>query len=260
MDTKIEQNATGISKNQSGIKRARKFSILSLLLFSILLFSSKVTFAHCDTMDGPLIADAQEAISQKNVNFVLKWVPAANETEIKDAFTLMLKVRTLSPDAKSLSEMYFFETLVRIHRAAEGVPFTGVKPTGTPIDEKVLAADKSIEVGNLSPLNGMVPQKDQKELKERFEKVMSFKKFDVNNVEAGREYIEAYVQFFKFAEGEVNGHDAHSQGSKDNTSSGVHGSEAHTEASGHSSHIPWILSGFVFITAGLFGALYFKKK
>ena len=55
--------------------------------------------------------------------------------------------------------MYFFETLVRIHRAAEGVPFTGVKPSGTPIDEKVLAADKSIEVGNLSPLKGKIPQK-----------------------------------------------------------------------------------------------------
>ena len=35
------------------------------------------------------------------------------------------------------------------------MPFTGVKPSGTPIDEKILAADKSIEIGNLSPLTGM---------------------------------------------------------------------------------------------------------
>lgn len=41
------------------------------------------------------------------------------------------------------------------------------------------------------------------ELTERFKKVMSLKNFNVNNVEAGREYVEAYVQFFKFAEGEV---------------------------------------------------------
>lgn len=259
MDTKIEQNATGISKTKIGIKRFRKFSILSLLLFSILLFSSKVTFAHCDTMDGPLITDAQKAIGQKNVNFVLKWVPAANETEIKDAFNLMLKVRKLSPEAKSLSEMYFFETLVRIHRTAEGVPFTGVKPSGTPIDEKVLAADKSIEVGNLSPINDKLPQKDQQELKERFEKVMTLKNFDVNNVEAGREYIEAYVQFFKFAEGEVEGHTAkvHESGAI-NTSSG-HGAEAHSQSSGHASHIPWILSGFFLITTVLFGVLYSKR-
>jgi hypothetical protein len=259
MDTKIEQKATGISKNKIGIKSSRKSSILSLLLISILLFSSKVTFAHCDTMDGPLITDAQQAIGQKNVNFVLKWVPAANETEIKDAFNLMLKVRTLSPEAKSLSEMYFFETLVRIHRAAEGVPFSGVKPSGTTIDEKVLAADKSIKAGNLSPLNNMVPQKDQQELKERFEKVMSMKNFDANNVEAGREYIEAYVQFFKFAEGEVEGHAAIGQENGAITASGGHGAEAHSQSSGHATHIPWILSGFFLITTVLFGVLYSKR-
>ncbi len=260
MRTKIEIQSVVNATNQKKTFAVSKLGFLSVVFFAILFFSSKVTFAHCDTMDGPLITDAQKAIGQKNVNFVLKWVPAANETEIKDAFSLMLKVRTLSPEAKSLSEMYFFETLVRIHRAAEGVPFTGVKPSGTPIDEKVLAADKSIEAGNLSPLKGKIPQKNLPELTERFEKVMSLKNFDVNNVEAGREYIEAYVQFFKFAEGEVDGHNAHGQGSEGNTTSGVHGSKTHTEASGHASHIPWILSGFFFITAGLFGALYFKKK
>jgi hypothetical protein len=121
----------------------------------------------------------------------------------------MMKVRGLSPDAKELAEKYFFETLVRIHRNGEGVPYTGIKPSGTPIDEKLLAADKSIEAGNLSPLLGMVPADDQPELAERFARVMALKNFDVNDVNAGREYIEAYVQFFKFAEGESEGHEAH---------------------------------------------------
>jgi hypothetical protein len=160
-------------------------------------------------MDGPLITDARKAIAQNNVNYALKWVKAENEAEIKDAFSLMMKVRGLSPDAQLLAEKYFFETLVRIHRSGEGVPYTGVKPSGTPIDEKVKAADKSIEVGNLSPLKGLVPAKDIPELTERFKKVISLKSFNVNNVEAGREYIEAYVQFFKFAEGEVEGPAVH---------------------------------------------------
>ena len=38
---------------------------------------------------------------------------------------------------------------------------------------------------------------------------MSLKDFDVNRVEEGREYIEAYVQFFKFAEGEDEHHESH---------------------------------------------------
>lgn len=183
--------------------------LIPLLIFSMLIISTNVTFAHCDTMDGPLIADARKAIGQNNVNYVLKWVSPANEKEIKDAFDLMMNVRELSPDASKLSEKYFFETLVRFHREGEGMPYTGVKPAGTPIDEKILAADKSVEAGNLLPLKGLVTDKDMPELTERFNKVMSLKDFDVNNVEAGREYIEAYVQFFKFAEGETEIHAAH---------------------------------------------------
>lgn len=193
--------------------KTREIGLTSLFIFSLLIFSNNLTLAHCDTMDGPLIADARKAIVQNNVNYALKWVRSENETEIKDAFNLMMKVRGLTPDAQVLAEKYFFETLVRIHRSGEGVPFTGVKPSGTPIDEKVLAADKSIEVGNLSPLKGLVSEKDMPELTERFKKVMSLKNFNVNNVEAGREYIKAYVQFFKFAEGEVEGHSAHGHGS-----------------------------------------------
>jgi uncharacterized protein YfkK (UPF0435 family) len=194
----IEEN----SNQHKILNRILKIRFLSLLFFSILLFSSEVTFAHCDTMDGPLIADARKAMGQNNVNYVLKWVSAANESEIRVAFNLVMKVKGLSPEAKELSEKYFFDTLVRIHRAGEGMPFTGVKPSGTPIDEKVLAADKSIEIGNLSPLKDKVSKDDIPELKKLFDKVMSLKNFNVNNVEAGREYIEAYVQFFKFAEGE----------------------------------------------------------
>jgi hypothetical protein len=198
---------------ESNQKKVRNFGIglIPLFIFSMLIFSTNVTFAHCDTMDGPLIADAKRAIGQNNVNYALKWVQSANEKEIKDAFYLMMKVRGFSPEAKELSEKYFFETLVRIHRAGEGVPFTGVKPSGSPIDEKVLAADKSIEAGNVSPLEGMIAEDDMPELTKRFEKVMSLNNFDVNNVEAGREYIEAYVQFFKFAEGEAEGHAAEGQ-------------------------------------------------
>jgi len=190
-----------LNSNQKS-KRNLRIVLAPLFILSMLILSINVTFAHCDTMDGPLIADARKALGQNNVNYVLKWVSSANESEIRDAFNLVMKVKGLSPEAKELSEKYFFEILVRIHRAGEGMPFTGVKPSGTPIDEKVLAADKSIELGNLSPLNGKISKGDMQELIKRFEKVMSLKNFDVNNIEAGREYIEAYVQFFKFAEGE----------------------------------------------------------
>jgi hypothetical protein len=195
---KSEENSVSLKK----INKVIRFSLLSLLLFSVLFFSSTVAFSHCDTMDGPVIADAKKAITENNVNYVLKWVRTQDEAEIKVAFNLGMKVRVLSPEAKELSDKYFFETLVRVHRNGEGVPFTGVKPLGTPTDEKILAADKSIELRNLSPLKDLVPKDKTPELTKRFNKVMSLRNFNVNNVEAGREYIEAYVQFFHFAEGE----------------------------------------------------------
>lgn len=183
-------------------KKFRVIARISMIVLAFTFLSAGNASAHCDTMDGPLVADARKAMAENNVNYVLKWVPVASEKEIRDAFTLIMKVKGLSPEAKELSEKYFFDTLVRIHRAAEGVPFTGVKPSGTPVDEKILAADKSLETGSISPLKGKIPEKDMPELTERFQKAMSLKNFDVNDVEAGREYIEAYVQFFKFAEGE----------------------------------------------------------
>jgi len=189
--------------NGMGVKR---IFLAPLFILSLLILSTNVTFAHCDTMDGPLIKDATIALEKNNMNYVLKWVQPQYETEIKDAFILTMKVRNLSSDARILADKYFFETVVRVHRSGEGVPFTGVKPSGTPVDEKIVAADKSIESGKLSPLKGLVTKEMLPELEARFNKVMSLKSFDVNNVKAGREYIEAYVQFFKFAEGEEEGH------------------------------------------------------
>jgi hypothetical protein len=51
-------------------------------------------------------------------------------------------------------------------------------------------------------VKALVPQKDRAELTDRFNKAMALKNFNFNDVKAGREYIEAYVKFFKFAEGE----------------------------------------------------------
>lgn len=180
--------------------------VFSVLITLMLFLSSGISYAHCDTMDGPLISDARKAIRENNVNYVLKWVQPEHEKEIRDVFALSMKVRGLSTEAKELADRYFFETVVRIHRSGEGVPFTGVKPSGTPIDKKIKAADESLEKGNLSPLAALVPKDQLPELTKRFKRAQSLRNFDANNVKAGREYIEAYVQFFKFAEGEEEEH------------------------------------------------------
>lgn len=252
------------------MKKFKKPKIFGALFMALAIFAMVPTMAsaHCDTMDGPTAADGQKAIQTNNVNYVLKWVKPEEEKEIKEIFDLSMKVSKLSPEAKEISEKYFFDSLIRIHRAGENAPFTGVKPAGTPIDEKVAAADKSIEIGNLSPLDNLVPEDKKPELKERFEKVMALKNFDENNIEAGREYIEAYVSFFHFAEGEeeeAHAEESHNAHEKENGN--IHEEEnnnTHDKESAESKEafplIPWTLAGLLAITTIIFGVAYHRKS
>ncbi|WP_242965131.1 DUF6448 family protein [Dehalobacterium formicoaceticum] len=197
--------------------------------------------AHCDTMEGPTVSDGFKALETGNVNYTLKWIQPQYEQEIKDKFNLVMKMKDFSPEAKEVAEQYFFSELVRVHRTGEGAPFDGLKPYGTPVDEVVAAADESIAAGNLSPINklnkeGLIPDERMPEITERFEKVMSSKDFDVNDLEAGREYIESYVKFFKYAEGEEE-HGAHG-------AEAIHEKEdAHDAAASHQEVLYTVKSG-----------------
>lgn len=194
-------------------KKMKKYGvrglILGLVAAGMFLLAPVTADAHCDTMDGPAVKDAIKAMDSGNVNYALKWVQPKYEAEVSRAFRMSMKVKDINADTKNLAEQYFFEILLRDHRAGEGVAFDGVKPHGWPVDERVKAADQSIALGNLEPLKGLVEPDKWPELQRRFQKVMSLKDFDVNRVEEGREYIEAYVQFFKFAEGEDEHHESH---------------------------------------------------
>lgn len=190
-------------KTEKSIPRNGNKPVPVAIITLLLMFATiNPTLAHCDTMDGPVIKDASRALAENNPAYVLKWVQKADEAELNEAFRLTMIVRKLGADAKTLADRYFFETLVRLHRSGEGVPYTGVKPSGTPVDEKILAADRSIEAGNINPLKGKVSEELLPELTEKLKKVLALKDYNVNNVEAGREYVEAYVMFFKYAEGE----------------------------------------------------------
>ena len=235
------------------MKKSKTIKIFIAAL-TIVLALPTLASAHCDTMDGPTVGDAKKAIENNNVNYVLKWVTPENEQEISQIFEQTMKVRKQSAEAQEVADKYLFENLVRIHREGEGAPFTGLKPSGTPVDELVLAADKSIEVGNLSPLEELVPADKMPELKERFEKAMSLKNFDINNVEAGREYIEAYVSFFHFAEGEEEGHAEHDA----HATTTVHAEESH-EAAEDLPLIPWSLAGVFAVSTLILGVAYHKK-
>ena len=156
--------------------------------------------AHCDTLDGPVVTAARKALDTGNVNLVLVWVQKKDESEIRSAFQKTRKVRRAGGDAKELADMYFFETLVRTHRAGEGAPYTGLKSAGS-IEPPVAAADKAIETGKLQDLSKVIFESAERGLHGHFEQVMARKGYDPNDVEAGRAYSGAYVEFVHYAEG-----------------------------------------------------------
>jgi hypothetical protein len=160
---------------------------------------SAPALAHCDTLDGPVVGAAREALDSGNVNLVLVWVQQKDEAGIRDAFQKTRNVRKAGGDAKELADMYFFETLVRLHRAGEGAGYTGLKPAGT-VEPPVAAADKAIASGKLQPLGKLVGDRMEKGLHAHFDQVMAKRKYDPNDVQAGRAYSSAYVEFTHYAE------------------------------------------------------------
>lgn len=182
---------------------------------------------HCDTLDGPLVTLAAKSLEDGNVNRVLPWVPADDESEIRHAFEHARAVRTLGPEAKSLADRHFLETLVRVHRAGEGAAFTGLKPAGLDHGPAVPAADgalaeKSYE--KAESLAAMIGHKVREGLIARFRKAAEAKDFDVDDVKAGRKYVEAYVPYVHYAESvwKAASQDADSHHHETGTSSGAH--------------------------------------
>lgn len=174
-----------------------------------LLLRPRTASAHCDTMEGPTVKDGELALRTGNLNHALKWVSDEDADELGRVFTQAQAVRTQGEDVRFVADAWFLENLVRIHRAGEGAPYTGIKPAGAPVDPRVRAADAAIDAGSVAPLVGVVPDDVLPELEQRLAAALEHKDFDVDDVEAGRAYLEAYVRFFKLAEGHAHEHHRH---------------------------------------------------
>ena len=163
------------------------------------VFASGPAAAHCDTLDGPVVSAARKALDAGKVELVLVWVRADDEAQLRTAFERARAVRKAGGEAKELADLYFFETLVRVHRAGEGAAYTGLKPAGM-VEPAVAAADRAIQSGKLQPLGKLVVERMEKGLHGHFDAVMKKKKYKPDDVAAGRAYSNAYVEFVHYAE------------------------------------------------------------
>jgi hypothetical protein len=156
--------------------------------------------AHCDGLDGPVVKAGQAALETRNPALVLIWVQEKDEPEIRRAFEQTLAVRELSPQARQLADRFFFETVVRVHRAGEGAPFTGLKPAGRDLGPAIPAADEAVRARSVEPVSRLLTTSIQERLGDQFGNVLATKTFSPNDLTAGRAHIRAYVEFIHFVE------------------------------------------------------------
>ncbi len=70
------------------LKRSYRLGVLpGVVVSSLFMERALMVAAHCDTMSGPVIQDAQLALQRGDVTPVLKWVKLADEAQIREAFS-----------------------------------------------------------------------------------------------------------------------------------------------------------------------------
>jgi hypothetical protein len=173
---------------------------LAVTALILLAAGPNPALAHCDTMSGPVVTDAKKALDSGDLTPVLKWIRTDAEPEIRAAFDKTLAVRKSGTAARDLADTWFFETLVRAHRAGEGEPYTGLKPAGTNVEPGIEAADHALESGSIDPLVKELTAAIDASVRERFRRVADAAHDKDASVQAGREYVEAYVQFIHYVE------------------------------------------------------------
>ena len=177
-----------------------RFLLAASALVAAASFSAPAS-AHCDGLDGPVVSAARKALDSGDPNPVLIWVQLKDEAEVRRAFSEAVAVRKLSLQARDMADRYFFETLVRVHRAGEGAPYTGLKPAGRDLGPAIPLADKAVKTGSEAELASFVSKEAGRGIHAKFAELQRKRNFRPEDLAAGREYVASYVTFIHYVEG-----------------------------------------------------------
>ena len=183
-----------------------KTSLTVMIMLTTFVLAPLAAEAHCDAVDGPVAVAARTALDTRNVNLVLPYAPAEFEPELTAAFAEALVVRDKGPEAKALATRYFMETAVRLHRAGEKAPYTGLKPAGTDFGPAIPAAEKAIETGTHDALVRLLSQELTHGIAVRLEHALSTKAATKEpatkaDVPAARQRVSAELELIGYVEG-----------------------------------------------------------
>jgi hypothetical protein len=136
---------------------------------------------------------AKKALETGNVKFILPYVPKESEGEVIAAFNKVLPLHQQPNGAHDIADTFFFETVVRLHRAGEGAPYTGLKPAGLDEGPVIPIAEQAIETGSVEKLKKTLMDFIATEVEKRFEHMQHLKQHAEESVEDAREYVESML-------------------------------------------------------------------
>jgi hypothetical protein len=174
-----------------------KITLVSIFTLALMLGFTSTSQAHCDRVNGPVATDARKALETGDLSHALIWVTDQQAEELKSTFEQSLKVYTKGDESQELAERHFMSETVRLHREAEGMPFTGLKPAQES-SEDIQTAEQALESGDLAPVTDLLAEEIRQKTNELYQDAMEAKDSSEQNVEAGRQWVDAYVKYIVY--------------------------------------------------------------
>ena len=154
---------------------------------------------HCDSMDGPVVLAAVDALAARDVDRVLPYVPAEGEDEVREVFDVVLAARASGAAARQAADRLLFETVVRVHRAGEGAPFTGLKPAGLDVGPVIPMAEKALASGSAAELVAYLSAELSEHVEDRLASARGLAANRDRSVADARAYVQAMLDFEVYA-------------------------------------------------------------
>ncbi len=177
---------------------------------------------HCDSLDGPVVTAARHALAAGDVDLVLPFVPESGEDEIRTMFDAVLLVRALGEDARAVADRLFFETVVRVHRAGEGEPYTGLKPAGLDVGPVIPLAEHAVSTGSSTGVADYLSGVLRDQLKHRLDEVNALAATKDESVAHARAWAEAMLGFQVYSHHVLNALTASPHGDSGNAHAHAH--------------------------------------
>ncbi|MDF2628621.1 MAG: hypothetical protein K0R39_2452 [Symbiobacteriaceae bacterium] len=167
-----------------------------LLAGAAVLLPAQPALAHCDSVGGPVVTAARQALAQDDVNLILPYIKAAAETELTAAFGEAREAMKQGGKAAELAEHWFAETAVRLHRQGEGAAYTGLK-YDTDFGPALHAAEEAVETGDLHHVVEVLDEALIAQLEAKYHAIIETREAAAKEgtVAANRAAVEAVLAF-----------------------------------------------------------------